>query len=103
MGRIKGVIVDAVSGEKVVSKVQVVSSNGRFLKPPGSIEKRGPGSPFFYSDGEFEVQAPRGQVDVIVERGTEYQPSKTTFDVARRGTKDVIIELNRWIDLPEGV
>ncbi len=101
MGRIKGVIVDAVSGEKVVSKVQVISSNGRFLKPPGSIEKRGPGSPFFYSDGEFEVQAPRGQVDVIVERGTEYQPSKTTFDVAKQGTKDVIIELKRWIDLPQ--
>jgi len=101
MGRIKGVIVDAVSGEKVVSKVQIVSSNGRYLRPPDSIEKVGPGSPFFYCDGEFEVDAPRGQVDVIVERGTEYQPSKTTFDVAKMGTKDVIIELKRWIDLPE--
>ena len=101
MGRIKGVIIDAVSGEKVVSKVQVISPNGRFLKPSGSIEKVGPGAPFFYCDGEFEVNARRGQVDVVVERGTEYQPSKTTFDVPKQGTKDVIIELKRWIDLPE--
>jgi len=101
MGRIKGVIIDAVSGEKVVSKVQITSPNGRYLKPSGSIEKVGPGAPFFYCDGEFEVNARRGQVDVIVERGTEYQPSKTTFDVPKQGNKDVIIELKRWIDLPE--
>lgn len=101
MGRIKGVIIDAVSGEKIVSKVQVISPNGRLLKPSGSIEKVGPGSPFFYCDGEFEVNTRRGQVDVIVERGTEYQPSKTTFDVSKQGAKDVIIELKRWIDLPE--
>ncbi len=91
MGRIKGVVIDAVSGEKVVSKVQVLSSNGRYLRPSDSIEKVGPGSPFFYCDGEVEVQAARGQVDVIVERGTEDQPSKTTFDVVKTGTKDVLI------------
>lgn len=100
MGRIKGVVVDAVSGEPVEAKVQVLSANGRYLTPPGSLEKRGPGRPFFYCSGAFEVDAPRGQADVTVERGTEYTPFHAAVQVDKQGTKELRIELKRWADLP---
>ena len=101
MGKVRGVISDAVSGEPVAAKVQVLSANGRYLVPSGSLEKQGPGQPFFYCDGEFEVQAPRGQVDVTVERGTEYTPFHAAFRANKQGTKELRIELKRWANLPE--
>ena len=57
MGKIRGVIVDAESGEKLEAKVQILSPNGRLLMPQGSLEKRGPGEPFFYCNGDFEVDS----------------------------------------------
>ena len=100
MGKIRGVIVDAVSGEQVEAKVQVLSANGRYLVPAGRIEKRGPGEPFFYCNGEFEVDAPRGQADVTVERGTEYTPFHAAVQVDKQGTRDLRVDLKRWADLP---
>ena len=96
MGKIRGVIVDAASGARVEAKVQVLSANGRCLMPSGAIEKRGPGQPFFYCDGAFEVEAPRGQADVTVERGTEYTPFHAAVQVDKQGTVDLDIALKRW-------
>jgi hypothetical protein len=100
LGKIRGLIVDAESGEKLEAKVQIMSPNGRLLMPKGSLEKRGPGEPFFYCNGEFEVDSSRGQVDVTVERGTEYTPHHSAVQVDKQGTKDLRIELKRWTDLP---
>ena len=100
MGKIRGVIVDAASGARVEAKVQVLSANGRYLMPRGVLEKRGPGQPFFYCDGAFEVEAPRGQADVTVERGTEYTPFHAAVTVDKKGSKELNIELKRWADLP---
>ena len=74
MARLKGTIRDTVSGAKVPAKVHVLNSGGRFVHPVDSILKVGPGDPFFYCDGDFEVVVPRGAVDIVVERGTEYTP-----------------------------
>jgi len=101
MGTVRGTIVDAVSGEKVTSKVHAMSSSGRSLTPNGALMKQGPGVPFFYCDGEFEVNASRGQVDLLVERGTEYTPYHAAVQVDKVGTKELRIELQRWADLPE--
>ncbi len=99
MGKIRGTIVDAVSGESLAAKVGVLPSNGRPLRPSGSLEKRGPGRPFFFCEGEFEVAAPRGQADVTVERGTEYTPFHAAVEVPEKGDVDLRIELKRWADL----
>lgn len=52
--------------------------------------------PFFYSDGEFSVDAPRGLTQITVERGTEYVPATVTLDVSKRGVTPIDIELERW-------
>lgn len=101
MARITGRIIDKQTGETVEARVQILSSGGSFLHPSSAILKVGPGVPFFYSDGEFVVDAPRGLTQITVERGTEYVPASVTLDVAKRGVTTVDIELERWSTLGE--
>ena len=99
MAKLSGRIVDAQSGEQVEARVQVLSSGGTFLHPREALLKVGPGLPFFYCDGAFEVDAPRGVTRVLVERGTEYVPVQMELDLAARGVTTVEIKLERWNQL----
>ncbi|MCZ6678463.1 MAG: CehA/McbA family metallohydrolase [Candidatus Poribacteria bacterium] len=100
MGTLRGVIRDSVSGEPVEAKVHVLTSSGNFVHPGDSILKVGPGDPFFYSSGEFTVNVPRGSTDIIVERGTEYEPLRKVISMPQKGAVEVELHLKRWIDLP---
>jgi len=100
MGILRGIIRDGTSGASVEAKVHVLSSNGRFVHPSDSLLKIGPGDPFFYSSGEFTVNVPRGATDIIVERGTEYQPLRNVVSMPQKGAVEVELNLKRWIDLP---
>jgi hypothetical protein len=99
VARLSGRIIDGQSGEQVEARVQVLSSGGTFLHPPEVLMKVGPGLPFFYCDGAFEVDAPRGVTQVLVERGTEYVPVQMELDLAARGVTTVDIVLERWSEL----
>jgi hypothetical protein len=99
MARILGTIVDKQNAQGLEARIQVLSSGGHFLYPEHAILKVGPGVPFFYSDGRFEVDAPRGLTQILVERGTEYVPVKLSLDVPARGTITVDVEMERWSDL----
>ena len=85
MAKLTGRIIDKQSGEEVEARVQVLSSGGTFLHPREALLKVGPGLPFFYCDGAFEVDAPRGMTRILVERGTEYTPVQIDIDLAARG------------------
>ncbi|MCZ6634419.1 MAG: CehA/McbA family metallohydrolase, partial [bacterium] len=100
MAILKGIIRDSTSNAAVPAKVHVLSSTGKFVHPPGSIMKVGPGDPFFYCDGEFSVHAPRGSTDIIVERGTEYEPLRQVVEMPAKGVVEVECWLNRWTNLP---
>ncbi len=78
MAKLAGSVVDKGTGEQIEAKVQVLGSSGRFVHPSDAILKVGPGSPFFYSDGRFEVDVTRGPTRVLVERGTEYVPASAS-------------------------
>ena len=99
LAKITGSIVDADSGETVAARVRVVASTGQFVSPDGAILKVGTGDSFFYSDGSFAVDVPRGPVHVVVERGTEYVPARLDLDAPSRGTVAADIALERWSDL----
>ncbi len=101
MALLHGTIVDATSEASVEAKVHILSSNGKFLAPENSILKCGPGLEFFYADGSFEVEVPVGQVDVLVERGTEFRPWRREFTVSTEGVTDIEIILDRWTNLPD--
>ena len=94
-------IVDAATGEPVDAKVHVLSSLGVFESPPESILKVGSGPRFFYAHDGFEVDLPVGQADLVVERGTEFVPLRTTVDIPTEGTVSIDLELSRWTNLPD--
>ena len=85
MATLKGVIRDSVSGASVEAKVHVLTSSGNFVHPANSILKIGPGDPFFYCPGEFTVDVPRGSTDIVVERGTEYEPLRKVVSMPAKG------------------
>lgn len=99
MARIAGRIIDRASGRPLEARVQVLSSGGQFLHPADALLKVGPGLPFFYGDGQFEVEAPRGLTQVLVERGTEYVPAKLTVEVPVHGAVTVDVEMEQWTGL----
>ncbi|MBI2940836.1 MAG: CehA/McbA family metallohydrolase [Chloroflexi bacterium] len=101
MPTLHGRIFDRATGRPLEARVHVLASTGQFVAPPGAILKVGGGDPFFYGDGSFAVDLPRGQVDVVVERGTEYRPLRLMVDIPARGTVDVDLPIERWIRLPE--
>jgi len=101
MGILAGKIVDKTSGQTMEARVQVLSSSGMFLHPKDAILKVGAGLDFFYSDGSFAVNAPVGKTQVLVERGTEYVPTKVSVDMPAHGTMTADIEMERWAGLGE--
>ena len=58
------------------AKVHVLSASGRFVHPPEAILKVGPGHPFFYCDGEFEVSVPVGGVRASVDVRSDRWPDE---------------------------
>ena len=101
MAILMGNVIDKATGEPVEARVQVLASTGAFVHPADAILKVGPGDPFFYSDGGFAVEVPRGPTLVVAERGTEYAPARVTLEAPSRGAFEVDIELERWSELGE--
>ena len=99
MATLTAKIVDKETGAHVEARVQVLSSGGQFLHPKDALQKVGPGLPFFYSHGEFAVDAPVGITRILVERGTEYIPAKVDVDMPTQGTVALDLELERWTAL----
>ena len=96
MGTLHGSIIDAATGQPLDAKVHVLSAMGRFLHPQAALLKRGQGTPFFFCHGQFELDAPRGRTDILVERGTEYEPLRVVVDVPEQGLRDAELILKRW-------
>ncbi|MCC6629029.1 MAG: CehA/McbA family metallohydrolase [Chloroflexi bacterium] len=101
MAHLRGRIWDQASGRPLAARVQVLGSTGQPCAPAEAIHKVGGGEPFFYADGAFAVDAPTGQTDILVERGTEYRPLRLVVTLPPGGTVDVDLPLERWIALPE--
>ena len=98
MGILSGKIVDASTKQQIQARVQVLPPHGEALAPKDALWKVGTGEPFFYSDGEFSLTVPRGRVQVVVERGTEYTPWHRTIELGESDTASLDIELQRWCE-----
>ena len=101
MSNVSGRVIDEQNGELIEARVQVLASSGQFVHPKGAILKVGPGSPFFYSNGTFEVDVVRGPTRIIVERGTEYAPTTMNVEAPKSGTLTVEVVMRRWSDLAQ--
>ena len=101
MPKITGEIHDAMTGEVVQARVQVISPDGGNVAPTDAMWKVGPGEPFFYSNGQFSLDASLGYHRILVERGTEYTPWQKTIEVDGSSDSVIDIQLDRWADLPD--
>ena len=101
MAKLIGKIIDDQTGHTVPARVNVTDATGTFVYPKGSILKVGPGESFFYSDGNFELEVPRGWTRLVVERGTEYVPVSMNLEVPSRGCVVNDISLSKWTLLGE--
>ena len=101
MPLLSGEIRDSSTGQRVEARVQVLGPGGQIITPPGALMKVGSGEPFFYSDGQFNVDVGVGYSRVLVERGTEYRPWSKTVHVSAGQTEALDIGLERWADLPD--
>ncbi|MFH1570813.1 MAG: CehA/McbA family metallohydrolase [Gemmatimonadota bacterium] len=96
MATLHGTLVDAATGAPLDAKVHVLDATGHFRHPPTALLKRGPGVPFFFACGHFEVEVPAGRAEVLVERGTEYVPARLTAVAPARGAVELEVALQRW-------
>ncbi|MBI4552549.1 MAG: CehA/McbA family metallohydrolase [Candidatus Latescibacteria bacterium] len=101
MPTLHGTIFDAASGASLEAKVHVIDSTGHFRSPGDCLLKVGSGRPFFYCAGSFEVRVERGTTEILVERGTEYEPLRVALSVPPQGHLDVELPLKRWTNLPD--
>ncbi|MBN1400000.1 MAG: CehA/McbA family metallohydrolase [Anaerolineae bacterium] len=96
MAKLAVKIVDKATGEPVEARAQVLASSGQFLHPHDALLKVGPGLPFFYTHGDFSLEAPVGLTRVLVERGTEYVPAQLEVEMPAQGALALDVELERW-------
>ncbi len=101
MPTLAGEVRDVATGQRMEARVQVLGPSGNTVTPAGALLKVGPGEPFFYSDGQFSVEARIGYNRVLVERGTEYRPWSRTVHLSEGQTLAMDVALERWADLPE--
>jgi len=53
----------------------------------------------FCCDGKFTVEVPAAKIELLVERGPEWESHRETFEVAAATTRTVAVALSRWIDM----
>jgi hypothetical protein len=53
----------------------------------------------FCCDGRFSVEVPPGKIELLVERGPEWESHAETIEVQSGTTRTVEIALSRWIDM----
>ena len=76
------------------------SAGGLASAPPTGVTDPDSGLMQFYVASPIEVALPPGRYTVTVTKGLEYREVTSTFDVRTSGATDVVIALERWIDLP---
>ena len=55
----------------------------------------------FYSSGSSSVKVPAGRTVIRVYKGPEYKVTKVEVDVPENSSKNLVVNLERWIDMPE--
>ena len=99
------------AGEPAPARVRFVAEDGRYLPPlghrdeinPAIFEDTGAGlilgaDTFAYVPGEFQIDLPRGPVELEVVKGFDHRPIRRTL-VVESGAGDLELSLERPIDL----
>ena len=94
MVKIVGSVIDSLTGQLISARIHEKVSNGDVFYPNNTIKKVGPGLNAFYSDGEFILDVPPGETEIIVEKWTEYLPSIQKIILRGNSSKNINIFSN---------
>lgn len=54
----------------------------------------------YLTSGEFRIELPPGTYRVAADHGLEYVPAAETVSLTEGQTQDLVLTLNRWVDMP---
>jgi hypothetical protein len=91
--------VDAATRNPVVARVSLKEDRGRFHAPPGSLHRSLRGVGHFYCDQATELTLPAGTYRLKGYRGPEYRVVSREVVVAAGETREVTVELERWVHM----
>ncbi len=98
-GTLRIKVVDAATKAPVVARVSLREDGGRFHAPPGSLYRSLRGLGHFYCDRVAEWTLPAGTYRLRGYRGPEYRVVSREVTVAAGETREVTVELERWVHL----
>jgi len=74
-----------------------LAAGGKAIYAPGYPRWERDGG--FSCDGRFAAEVPAGKVELLVERGPEWESRAETVEIVPEATRTVTIALTRWIDM----
>jgi len=97
--RLRVEIRDASSGSVVPARVYLFDRQGKLHVPERAIVYRKHQEEHFISGGSFDLALPARGYTLAVERGPEYHPWSEELRLAEGETKQIEVELKRWISM----
>ncbi len=92
-------VVDAAGGNPIIARISLREDGGRFHAPPGILYRSLRGRGHFYCDRTAELTVPAGAYRLSAFRGPEYTVAARDFTVEAGQTREVTVELQRWIHM----
>jgi TolB protein len=100
MGRVRVRVVDAVNGKPTAARIHDLAADGKFYAPPEAYARiSGQSRHCFFAAGEFELDAPEGELSLEAVKGYEYRPASIRVRVADGQTAQATLRLERMTDL----
>ena len=107
-------LIDPHTGEELPARIRFTAADGRYLPPVGHRDEVNPGfyedpgadlvlgsSTYAYVPGEFEIDLPRGVVEVEVVAGFSRRPLRARLEIDP-ATRELRLPLEPALDLPAG-
>ncbi len=107
-------VIDADTGAPTFCRVNVRDAEGHYFEPDGHVlapwslhrlgNRTGKGpfryyGWFFYTNGEFTINVPEGEIFVEVWKGYEYRPISKRVSIVRDHPNQIELTLSRTIDM----
>jgi len=95
-GSFEFTVTDA-SGKPLPCRVSIQAPGGEGFVPQGAVELEFGPQRWFISPGYGKLEIPDGEVQLRIERGTEYQRIKEKVQI--QGATEKTFQLRRWVDM----
>jgi len=89
---------DGMTGRRIPARAYLQDAAGSFITPPAAIVYDKREEHHFIAPGEFSVALKPGRYTLRCERGPEYVPAMTVFEVGPE-QRNHVVSLHRWIDM----